>query len=73
MKSESPTCNAVHDVVPKSEVRAQDGAELVLRIGVDGVRSLELLASESDQEARLRGLWNALRPIIEEFFAAVRS
>lgn len=66
----------MHDHLPSrphSYMRPPEPDGLVLRIGLDGSQSVELHANESDSEARLRELWNALRPIIEEFFVGMRS
>lgn len=43
---------------------------IVLRIRVDGIRSVELLADESSSESQLRVLWSRLEPIFAGFFAA---
>lgn len=58
-------------------------AELVIRVGLEGIRGTEIIADESDTQGKLLQLWNALCPALkaeqgrllsdEEFLAIVEG
>lgn len=40
-------------------------AELIIRVGLQGIRGVEILADESDTQGQLIQLWNAVRHALE--------
>ena len=56
--------------VQKDELGRQPG--LVIRVGLDGTRSVEIVASDSDEEAKLGEHLIAASPIIDLIQAAMR-
>ena len=51
------------------QTRSNRSSEIVIRAGLDGLHSAEIIASESWSQNQLSQLWDTLRPILESALA----
>jgi hypothetical protein len=49
------------------------GGAIVIRLGLDGIRTVEIIADQSDEDDRLRERLTAARPVLEMLQAVMRA
>jgi hypothetical protein len=49
------------------------GGSIVIRLGLDGIRTVEIIANQSDEDIQLRQRLTAARPVLELLQAVVMA
>lgn len=60
-----PTTPSNLKPIKSRDIDESDRPKLIIRVGLDGFLGAEIIAGESDAQAQLCQLWNALRPALE--------
>lgn len=58
---------------PNWESQSVRGGSIVIRLGLEGIQTVQIIATQSDEDDQLRKRLTAARPVLELLQAVVRA